>query len=57
MGHPVWEPEVGIYKRKVLREKEENTLSTKKKLRFKKKERKHANDQLKKQDLDQGFVL
>ena len=32
--------EVGIYKRKILRKKEENTLSTKKKGRFKKKRKK-----------------
>ena len=29
-------PEVGIYRRKILRKKKENTLSTKKKVRFKK---------------------
>ena len=32
--------EVGIYKRKILKKKKENTLSTKKKVRFKKKRKK-----------------
>ena len=51
---------MGIYKIKILREKfstkkelnsrkkKESTISTKKKVKLKKKERKHANDQEKK---------